>query len=436
MEEKTMNIEIANRLVGLRKKSGLSQEELASKLGLSRQAVSKWERAEASPDTDNLICLAKLYGVSLDDLLDTEQAVEDIARNTKEQQTEASKTAPAEPSGNQSKAETSQQEAPKSEQAGSGDKAETGKTQTTIDNDGIHTIDKDGKRIDIDKDGIHVTKDGSTTTVLNKNGVYHWKNKQSPFKIVADVLTGVISLLCVAAYLLVGFLLTDRNVGWAAGWPIFFLIPIVGSLFEAIRKKRFCDFCFPCLVAGVYLFLGMYGNYIGVNFWHPWWILFLTIPVYYAIFAPIDNVIHKGQECTFNFTGGSDDKDDDNDSLDDLKDDIDDAQDDVDDAQDDLEDAQGELKDAESELQTAKTENELGPADHNREVADAKDERDDAQDEVDEAKQELDHAQHRLERAKARYAQRLKEREPKPDNVSTADAVNVEATDKKDEKKD
>ena len=51
-----MNIEIANRLVQMRKKMGLSQEQLADKLGLSRQAVSKWERAEASPDTDNLIC--------------------------------------------------------------------------------------------------------------------------------------------------------------------------------------------------------------------------------------------------------------------------------------------------------------------------------------------------------------------------------------------
>ena len=71
-----MNIEIANRLVNLRKKNGLSQEQLAAKLGLSRQAVSKWERAEASPDTDNLICLAKLYGVSLDDLLNTDEPVE------------------------------------------------------------------------------------------------------------------------------------------------------------------------------------------------------------------------------------------------------------------------------------------------------------------------------------------------------------------------
>ena len=73
-----MTIEIADRLVKLRKKYGYSQEELADKLGLSRQAVSKWERAEASPDTDNLICLAKLYGVSLDELLATDDDVETI----------------------------------------------------------------------------------------------------------------------------------------------------------------------------------------------------------------------------------------------------------------------------------------------------------------------------------------------------------------------
>ena len=82
-EEKNMNIKIADRLVELRKKNGLSQEQLADKLGLSRQAVSKWERAEASPDTDNLICLAKLYGVSLDDLLDTDQSIEEIAQDTR-----------------------------------------------------------------------------------------------------------------------------------------------------------------------------------------------------------------------------------------------------------------------------------------------------------------------------------------------------------------
>lgn len=64
-----MTIENANRLAELRRSHGLSQEELAEKLGISRQAVSKWERAESSPDTDNLIALAQLYGVTLDVLL-------------------------------------------------------------------------------------------------------------------------------------------------------------------------------------------------------------------------------------------------------------------------------------------------------------------------------------------------------------------------------
>ena len=64
-----MNLEIANRLVELRKQAGYSQEELAAKIGVSRQAISKWERGEASPDTDNLIALSRLYGVSLDEML-------------------------------------------------------------------------------------------------------------------------------------------------------------------------------------------------------------------------------------------------------------------------------------------------------------------------------------------------------------------------------
>lgn len=66
-----MNIEIANRLAALRKENGLSQEDLAAKLSISRQAISKWERAESSPDTDNLIALAKLYNISIDSLLES-----------------------------------------------------------------------------------------------------------------------------------------------------------------------------------------------------------------------------------------------------------------------------------------------------------------------------------------------------------------------------
>ena len=60
---------IADRIQSLRKRQGLSQEELADSVGVSRQAVSKWERAESAPDTDNIIALARLYGTSLDELL-------------------------------------------------------------------------------------------------------------------------------------------------------------------------------------------------------------------------------------------------------------------------------------------------------------------------------------------------------------------------------
>ncbi len=59
-----MTIEMADRLITLRRARGLSQRDVAHHLGVSRQAVSKWEQADSSPDTDNLIALLQLYGVS------------------------------------------------------------------------------------------------------------------------------------------------------------------------------------------------------------------------------------------------------------------------------------------------------------------------------------------------------------------------------------
>lgn len=79
-----MNVETANKLVKLRKNHGLSQEALANRLGVSRQAVSKWERAESSPDTDNLIALAKLYGIRVDDMLNGDINAGDQANNNYE----------------------------------------------------------------------------------------------------------------------------------------------------------------------------------------------------------------------------------------------------------------------------------------------------------------------------------------------------------------
>ncbi len=57
------------KLTNLRKKANFTQEELADKLNVSRQAVSKWEQNQAFPETDKLIQLSKLYGVSMDYIL-------------------------------------------------------------------------------------------------------------------------------------------------------------------------------------------------------------------------------------------------------------------------------------------------------------------------------------------------------------------------------
>lgn len=211
-----MNIEIANRLLDLRKKSGLSQEDLADKLGLSRQAVSKWERAEASPDTDNLICLTKIYGVSIDDLLKTDVPVEDIAKQVKEE-------------------------------------------------------NKD-KTIHVDLNDEHIIIE------TNCNGKHIHNCSESKDR-VAKALEGLFTLLCVVAYLFVSFVWGH----WEITWIIFLAIPILTSLVEAFRKRNGHKFAYPVLMAAVFLLLGFGYIIPGQHLWHPGWIVFITIPVYYGI---------------------------------------------------------------------------------------------------------------------------------------------------------
>ena len=71
---------LGEKLQQLRRQSGLSQEQLAARLTVSRQAVSKWELDETMPDTENVIQLSRLFGVSCDYLLRDEVDEQDAAQ--------------------------------------------------------------------------------------------------------------------------------------------------------------------------------------------------------------------------------------------------------------------------------------------------------------------------------------------------------------------
>jgi len=63
---------LADKIIDLRKKNGWSQEELAEKLGVSRQAVSKWEGAQSVPDLEKILQMSRIFGVTTDYLVKDE----------------------------------------------------------------------------------------------------------------------------------------------------------------------------------------------------------------------------------------------------------------------------------------------------------------------------------------------------------------------------
>ena len=230
-----MNIEIANRLQKLRKENGYSQEELADKLGISRQAVSKWERAESSPDTDNLIVLARLYNISLDELLSDNESDEEIRDRVIDRGQEEKK-----------------------------------------DSSSITLTDDEGQTLKIENGHMHCYKKDGSEVQLNK--------KQT---IIVSALDGVVALLTLVGFLVWGFCFD----GWHICWTLWVLMPAVMSIFQVIAKKQLTQFVWPCLVTFVYLFLGMqYG------LWHPYWFLFITIPIYYIITDAIDKYVLKTKD--------------------------------------------------------------------------------------------------------------------------------------------
>ncbi|MDE7400482.1 MAG: helix-turn-helix domain-containing protein, partial [Clostridia bacterium] len=73
-------VEFGERIYNLRRKSGLSQEEFAIKLGVSRQAVSKWETGQSVPDSEKAAAIGAYFGVSLDWLINGTETAEPAAQ--------------------------------------------------------------------------------------------------------------------------------------------------------------------------------------------------------------------------------------------------------------------------------------------------------------------------------------------------------------------
>ena len=83
-------MKLPDKIIKLRKATGISQEELAERLNVSRQAISRWENGSALPDAQNILQISKLFGVTADYLLnDDYESDSDIpAVKTATQETE------------------------------------------------------------------------------------------------------------------------------------------------------------------------------------------------------------------------------------------------------------------------------------------------------------------------------------------------------------
>lgn len=295
-----MDITTANRLYELRKQHGYSQDELAEMLNVSRQAVSKWERSESSPDTDNLIALAKLYGISLDNLLGYTPQANEACDNKGE-------TADGADNKNNSDSTVSVEN--------DGDKVH-------IDEDGIYIEDKNGEKVTI-KGGIakfvnkvvgNVHIDGKKAsacadegapevTIADGNVVVSQKQKTA--RIINDCVWGVSFLLATIAYLLIGFLCTL----WHPGWILFFAPFVLGGISNTITHRNASEFPIVFLTLAAYLLMGFLAN-----LWHPGWVIFILIPAYYIVVEPIKKAVksnHKIKVTLSNDNSDSGEEDED-----------------------------------------------------------------------------------------------------------------------------
>lgn len=259
-----MNKEIAGKLLALRKQNGLSQEELAEKLGISRQSVSKWERAEASPDTGNLIALARIYNISLDLLLGIKVQDNTPRSDISLKKESYSDRNPEKKTERVMYPENSSSEEIYPDVSGNcyADKPDTPDIR-------VEKSDNDlGKYL-----GEEETYE-SRNTASGAEAVYKsaFFRLQSDKKLYKKMMLFPYPVFAAFAFVMSGALFEL----WHPMWMIFLTVPLYYTTLTAIHKQNANIFCYPALVSIFYFFIGFV-----FELWHPGWLLFLTIPVYY-----------------------------------------------------------------------------------------------------------------------------------------------------------
>lgn len=258
-----MNIEIANRLVNLRKENGLSQEQLAEKIGVSRQAVSKWERSEASPDTDNIILLARLYNISLDELLRTD---DEIPVSVDENETPAEKEPFPLPEESEKIAEVQNPETPIEELEEPDEKPENPaiEQKTPLKKQLGAMLNEwwKGLNLHVGLDGIYTTED------MSDEEYRKWHSDRSKFAIGAMALTILLAAI---------FICIDP-FGWNYIVILLAPLPVIAcSLESAIKSRNPARFAYPVLILEIFLFILCEGfDTLSLLLW-------LTVPVYYWV---------------------------------------------------------------------------------------------------------------------------------------------------------
>lgn len=255
-----MNVEIAQRLAEMRRAKGYSQEELAEKLGLSRQAVSKWERAESSPDTGNIIALAKLYGVTIDELLRIDDDVaDDVAFESRDRASSADAQAQAAAEPAQAASAPEQAPAQTQAQAAAASPVRAAAEAACPQAPGCPPQAPPGF-VPPEYGAPHGA--GSAAQPQPPHTAYQQAAYQHPASPVQAE----------AAYQQAA----SQSQPQAPGCP------------PAAPQKRkhgpWTTFPYPILCVIVFLLAGFF-----LSAWHPAWVVFLTIPLYYWIANVIEN---------------------------------------------------------------------------------------------------------------------------------------------------